>query len=506
MGLEIIRVVDAVSETKDMDREIIFEAIENALESATKKKYDYNLDVKVKIDRLSGEYDTYRRWMVFADESRDLEDPDIELRMIDAIDINKDAQPGEYVEEEIDSVDFDRIGAQIAKQVIVQKVREAEKQKTIEQYKDKVGEVISGVVKRMDRNGFYVDIGNNAEAFLPRKEMIPKEALRPQDRIKSILKAINDDLKGPPLLLSRVMPEFLIELFKVEVPEITQNLITIEGASRDPGLRAKIAVHSEDKKIDAVGACVGMRGSRVQSVSNELNGERIDIILWSNNNAQFVVNAMSPANVVSIIVDEEKNSMDIAVEEAKLSQAIGRGGQNIRLASELTGWKLNVLSETEALEKDDEEIKGNAQIFVEKLSVGEDVATLLAQEGFSTIDQVAYVPISELEKIDGFDEALVNELRERAQDQLLVEAITTEENLEENGPSKNLIELESVTESIAYALARNGINDKDTLAEQSIDDLVDIDEIDEILAGEIILEARKEWFEKGEITTNQQED
>ena len=506
MGLEIIRVVDAVSETKDMDREIIFEAIENALESATKKKYDYNLDVKVKIDRLTGDYDTYRRWMVFADESRDLEDPDIELRMIDAIDINKDAQPGEYVEEQIDSVDFDRIGAQIAKQVIVQKVREAEKQKTIEQYKDKVGEVISGVVKRMDRNGFYVDIGNNAEAFLPRKEMIPKEALRPQDRIKSILKAINDDLKGPPLLLSRVMPEFLIELFKVEVPEITQNLITIEGASRDPGLRAKIAVHSEDKKIDAVGACVGMRGSRVQSVSNELNGERIDIILWSNNNAQFVVNAMSPANVVSIIVDEEKNSMDIAVEEAKLSQAIGRGGQNIRLASELTGWKLNVLSETEALEKDDEEIKDNAQVFVEKLSVGEDVATLLAQEGFSTIDQVAYVPINELEKIDGFDEALVNELRERAQDQLLVEAITTEENLEENGPSKNLIELESVTESIAYALARNGINDKDTLAEQSIDDLIDIDEIDETLAGEIILEARKEWFEKGEITTNQQED
>lgn len=506
MGLEIIRVVDAVSETKDMDREIIFEAIENALESSTKKKYDYNLDVKVKIDRLTGDYETFRRWMVFADESRDLEDPDIELRMIDAIDINKDAQPGEYVEEAIESVDFDRIGAQIAKQVIVQKVREAEKQKTIEQYKDKVGEVISGVVKRMDRNGFYVDIGNNAEAFLPRKEMIPKEALRPQDRIKSILKAINDDLKGPPLLLSRVMPEFLIELFKVEVPEITQNLITIEGASRDPGLRAKIAVHSEDKKIDAVGACVGMRGSRVQSVSNELNGERIDIILWSNNNAQFVVNAMSPANVVSIIVDEEKNSMDIAVEEAKLSQAIGRGGQNIRLASELTGWKLNVLSETEALEKDDEEIKDNAQIFVEKLSVGEDVATLLAQEGFSTIDQVAYVPINELEKIDGFDEALVNELRERAQDQLLVEAITTEENLEENGPSENLIQLESVTESIAYALARNGINDKDTLAEQSIDDLIDIDEIDETLAGEIILEARKEWFEKGEITSNQQED
>jgi transcription termination/antitermination protein NusA len=499
MGLEIISVVDTVSETKDMEREIIFQAIETALETATKKKYQYNLDVKVKIDKSTGDYKTYRRWMVFSDDSRELEDPDIELRMIDALDVNENAKPGEYVEEEIDSVEFDRIGAQIAKQVIVQKVREAEKLKTIDQYIDKVGEIISGVVKRMDRNGFYIDIGNNSEAFLPRKEMIPKEALRPQDRIKAILKDINDDLKGPPLILSRIMPEFLIELFKVEVPEITQNLITIEGASRDPGLRAKIAVHSEDKKIDAVGACVGMRGSRVQSVSNELNGERIDIILWSNNNAQFVVNAMSPANVVSIVVDEESNSMDIAVEESKLSQAIGRGGQNIRLASELTKWKLNVLSETEALEKDDIEIKNNAQIFVEKLSVGEDVATLLAQEGFSTIDQVAYVPINELEKIDGFDEKLVNELRERAQDQLLVEAISTEEDLDQHGPSKNLIDLKSVNETIAYALARNGINDKNTLAEQSIDDLLEIDEMDEEIASKIILEAREDWFTAGKL-------
>lgn len=494
MTAEIIKVVDAVSEAKDVDREVLFEAIENAIESATQKQYADNMDVKVTIDRETGDYKTYRRWMVFADDSRELEDPDIELRMIDAVDVDKNANPGEFVHEEIESVDFGRIGAQIAKQVIVQKVREAEKQKTIELFKDNVGELVSGVVKRMDRNGFYIDIGNSAEAFLPRREMIYKEAIRPQDRIKAILKEINTDLKGPPLILSRIMPEFLIELFKLEVPEITQNLISIVGASRDPGLRAKIAVQSDDKRIDPVGACVGMRGSRVQAVSNELNGERIDIILWSDNTAQFVVNAMSPANVVSIVVDEENNSMDIAVEEAKLSQAIGRGGQNIRLASELTNWKLNVLSETEALEKDDQELKDISDLFVDTLSVGEDVAILLAQEGFASIEQVAYVPVSELEKIDGFDEKLVNELRERAQDQLLIEAISTEEDLDKHGPDEDLLSLESVTEELAYALARSGIYNKDKLADQSVDEIIEIEGIDEELAGIIIMEARADWF------------
>jgi len=494
MAVEIIKVVDTVSEAKDVEREVIFEAIENAIASATKKKYEENMDVKVIIDRDTGDYKTYRQWMVFEDDSRELEDPDIELRMIDAVDVQKDASPGEYVRQEIDSVDFGRIGAQIAKQVIVQKVREAEKQKTIDRFSDNVGELVSGVVKRVDRNGFHIDIGGNSEAFLPRREMIPKEAIRPQDRIKALLKDINTDLKGPPLILSRVMPEFLVELFKVEVPEITQNLIEIVGASRDPGLRAKIAVRSDDKRIDAVGACVGMRGSRVQSVSNELNGERIDIILWSDNDAQYVVNAMSPANVVSIIVDEENRSMDIAVEEAKLSQAIGRGGQNIRLASELTQWKLNILSETEALEKDDAELKQITDLFVESLSVGDDVAILLAQEGFTTIEQVAYVPISELEKIDGFDEKLVNELRERAQDQLLIEAISTEENLDEHGPEEDLLKLESVSEELAYSLARSGINTREKLAEQSVDELIDIEDINEEEAATIIMEAREIWF------------
>jgi len=494
MAVEIIKVVDTVSEAKDVEREVIFEAIENAIASATKKKYEENMDVKVIIDRDTGDYKTYRQWMVFEDDSRELEDPDIELRMIDAVDVQKDASPGEYVRQEIDSVDFGRIGAQIAKQVIVQKVREAEKQKTIDRFSDNVGELVSGVVKRLDRNGFYIDIGGNSEAFLPRREMIPKEAIRPQDRIKALLKDINTDLKGPPLILSRVTPEFLVELFKLEVPEITQNLIEIVGASRDPGLRAKIAVRSDDKRIDAVGACVGMRGSRVQSVSNELNGERIDIILWSDNDAQYVVNAMSPANVVSIIVDEENQSMDIAVEEAKLSQAIGRGGQNIRLASELTQWKLNILSETEALEKDDAELKQITDLFVESLSVGDDVAILLAQEGFTTIEQVAYVPISELEKIDGFDEKLVNELRERAQDQLLIEAISTEENLDEHGPEEDLLKLESVSEELAYSLARSGINTREKLAEQSVDELIDIEDINEEKAATIIMEAREIWF------------
>jgi len=458
-----------------------------------------DIDVKVRIDRQTGDYKTYRRWFVFADDSRELEEPDFELRMIDAVEIDASAQIGEYVEQEIESIDFDRIGAQIAKQVIVQKVREAEKQKTIDLYHDKVGELVGGVVKRLDRSGYYLDLGNNAEAFLPRRETIPKEPIRPQDRLKAILKEINIDLKGPPLILSRVEPSFLIELFKIEVPEIGQNLISIVGAARDPGLRAKIAVTSEDKRIDPVGACVGMRGSRVQAVSNELNGERIDIILWSDNAAQFVINAMSPANVISIIVDEETNSMDIAVEEAKLSQAIGRGGQNIRLASDLTQWKLNVMSEADAQEIDEHEMQKIIDLFSNKLSVDEDVASLLAQEGFSNIEEIAYVPIDELEEIEGFDDKLVAELRERAQDQLLIEAISTEEDLDVHGPSDDLLELPLITPELAFSLARAGVNTKNKLAEQSVDDLQEIEELDEDLAAKVILQAREDWFKAGEV-------
>ena len=501
MDADIIQVVDAVSTAKDVEREVIFDAIESAIASATKKKYAEDIDVKVRIDRQTGDYKTYRRWFVFADDSRELEEPDFELRLIDAVEIDASAQIGEYVEQEIESIDFDRIGAQIAKQVIVQKVREAEKQKTIDLYHDKVGQLVGGVVKRLDRSGYYLDLGNNAEAFLPRRETIPKEPIRPQDRLKAILKEINIDLKGPPLILSRVQPSFLIELFKIEVPEIGQNLISIVGASRDPGLRAKIAVTSEDKRIDPVGACVGMRGSRVQAVSNELNGERIDIILWSDNAAQFVINSMSPANVISIIVDEETNSMDLAVEESKLSQAIGRGGQNIRLASDLTQWKLNVMSEAEAQEIDEHEMQKIVDLFTNKLSVDEDVASLLAQDGFSTIEDIAYVPIGELEEIEGFDEKLVAELRERAQDQLLIEAISTEEDLDVHGPSDDLLELPLMTPELAFSLARTGVNTKNKLAEQSVDDLQEIDSLDEDLAAKVILQAREDWFKAGEIIT-----
>jgi len=500
MDTDIIKVVDTVSTAKDMEREVIFEAIESAIASATKKKHPQeDIDVKVRINRETGNYKTYRRWFVFADDSRELESPDFELRMIDALEIDDSAEVGNYVEQEIESIDFDRIGAQIAKQVIVQKVREAEKQKTIDLYQDKVGELVGGIVKRLDRSGYYLDLGNNAEAFLPRREAIPKEPIRPQDRIKAILKEINLDLKGPPLILSRVQPSFLIELFKVEVPEIGQDLISIVGASRDPGLRAKIAVTSDDKRIDPVGACVGMRGSRVQAVSNELNGERIDIILWSDNPAQFVINSMSPANVISIIVDEETNSMDIAVEEAKLSQAIGRGGQNIRLASDLTQWKLNVMSEAEAQEVDEHEMQKIVDLFTNKLSVDEDVASLLAQDGFSNIEDIAYVPIDELQNIEGFDDKLVTELRERAQDQLLIEAISKEEDLDIHGPSDDLLEIPLMTSELAYSLARVGINTKNKLAEQSVDDLQEVDELNEDLAAKIILQAREDWFKAGEI-------
>jgi N utilization substance protein A len=351
MNKEILMVVDAVSNEKGVEKDIVFEAIEAALASATRKRHGDDIDVRVAIDRQSGEYETFRRWTVFADDSDELESPDRELRMIDAVEIDPNAEPGGFVEEPMESIAFGRIAAQTAKQVIVQKIREAERAQVVEEYEGRAGELLSGIVKRVDRNGVYVDLGSNAEGFIPRENLIPREPVRPQDRIKALLREVRAEPRGPQLFLTRTSPEFLIELFKLEVPEVGQNLIEIMGAARDPGLRAKIAVRSHDSRIDPVGACVGMRGSRVQAVSNELAGERVDIILWNDNAAQFVVNAMSPADVVSIVVDEDSHSMDIAVEEEKLSQAIGRGGQNIRLASELSGWELNVMTETAAEEK-----------------------------------------------------------------------------------------------------------------------------------------------------------
>ncbi len=500
MNKEILMVADAVSNEKGVDKEIIFEAIEAALASATRKKHGDDIDVRVTIDRATGEYETFRQWMVFADDSRELEDPECELRLQDAVDVNPEATPGEYVDEPMDSVEFGRIAAQAAKQVIVQKVREAERKQVVEEYQEREGELVSGIVKRVDRNGAYVDLGNNAEGFLSREELIPREPLKPQDRVKGVLREVRSELRGPQLFMTRNSPKFLMELFTIEVPEIGQGLIDVIGAARDPGLRAKIAVKSNDARIDPVGACVGMRGSRVQAVSNELAGERVDIILHDENPAQYVINAMSPAEVLSIVMDEESHSMDIAVDEEKLSQAIGRGGQNIRLASELTGWKLNVMTETDAVEKSEQESREIVEKFIADLDVDEDVAAILAQEGFSSLEEVAYVPVNELLAIGEFDEDIVEELRARARDVLITKAIATEEVLDQSDPAEDLISLEGMDKELAYELASRGIVTREDLAEQAVDDLEDIKSLEPERAANLIMIARAPWFEGEEQT------
>ncbi len=489
---EILLVADTVSNEKGVDREIIFEAIEAALASATRKKHQKDIGVRVDIDRKTGDYETFRQWEVVEPlETGGLEEPlkqiTIEAAQID----NPDIQLGDFVEEQIDSVEFGRIAAQTAKQVIVQKVREAERQKVIDAYQDREGSLVMGQVKRVERGNVYVDLGENAEGFIPREEMIPREAVRPGDRIRGYLYKIASELRGPQLFISRTAPEFLIELFKLEVPEVGQDLIEILSAARDPGMRSKISVKSNDSRMDPVGACVGMRGSRVQSVSNELAGERVDIILWDENLAQFVVNAMSPAEVSSIVIDEESGVMDIAVPTDKLSQAIGRGGQNIKLASQLTGWTLNVMDEAEADEKSDSETHKLAQVFMDQLDVDEEVAMILVQEGLSSVDEVAYVPAAELMEIEEFDEDMVEELRGRARDALLTMAIATEESSE---PQEDLLNMELMTTEIANTLAANGIVSMEDLAEQAVDDIEELEGIDSELAGKLIMKAREPWF------------
>jgi N utilization substance protein A len=494
MSKEIMLVVDAVSNEKGVDKEVIFEALEAALASATRKKHGEEWDVRVAIDRRTGQYETFRRWKVFADDSTELEVPDRELRLDDAVDINPQAQVGDYVEEPMESVAFGRIAAQQAKQVIVQKVREAERAQVVEAYRDRVGQLVSGVVKRVDRNGIYVDLGGNAEGFVARPDMIIREQVKPQDRIKAYLREVRSEPRGPQLFLTRAAPEFLIELFKLEVPEVGQNLIQILGAARDPGIRAKIAVRSNDPRIDPVGACVGMRGSRVQAVSNEIAGERVDIIPFDDNPAQFVINAMSPAEVISIVVDEESHSMDIAVSEEKLSQAIGRGGQNIRLASQLTGWELNVMTESDAEAKSESEARSLVESFMKQLDVDEDVASILVQEGFSTVEEIAYVPQSELMGIEEFGEEMVQELRSRARDVLLTQAIATEESIDSQLPADDLLLLEGMQPDLALALASRGVRTREDLAEQAVDDLLDIQGLTAEEAGKLIMKAREHWF------------
>ena len=498
MSKEILTVVEVVSNEKGVEKDVIFGAIEAALASAAAKKHEEDIDARVQIDRKTGEHETFRRWMVFEDESTELEFPDQELRMIDAVDIDENATPGEYVEVPIDSVEFGRISAQMAKQVIVQKVREAERDQVTDEYKNREGELLSGLVKRVDRNGAYIDLGGNAEGFIPRENLIPREAIRMHDRVKALLAEVKDEPRGPQLILTRTSPQFLIELFKIEVPEVGQGLIEILGAARDPGLRAKISVKSNEPRIDPVGACVGIRGSRVQSVSNELAGERVDIILWNDNPAQYVINAMSPAEVISIVVDEDAHSMDVAVDEEKLSQAIGRGGQNIRLASELTEWELNVMTEVDADMKSEQETRGLIELFTGQLDVDEEVALILVQEGFASVEEVAYVPASELMQIEEFDEDIVDELRNRARDVLLTQAIVAEEIIENAEPAEDLLELKGVTKTLASKLASKGVITREDLAELASDDLIEIHDMEKEKADALIMEARSHWFDEDE--------
>jgi N utilization substance protein A len=490
---EILLVVEAVSNEKDVKPEVIFGALEAALATATKKKRGVDIDVRVDIDRETGEYDTYRRWTVVGDE--EVEDPLTETTLSAAQVEDPEVQVGDFVEEQIESIEFGRIAAQTAKQVIVQKVREAERAKTVEAFRDRVGELVTGVVKKITRDYIFLDLGNNAEAVIQRDEMMPRETVRAGDRVRGLLFNINDENRGPQLFVSRTRPEMLEELFRIEVPEIGEQVIEIKGAARDPGSRAKVAVKTNDKRIDPVGACVGMRGARVQAVTGELNGERIDIVLYDDNPAQFVINAMAPAEVVSIVVDEDSRSMDIAVDEDQLAQAIGRNGQNIRLASELTGWELNVMTEEEFAKKNQSEEESIIKLFTDELGVDEDLAGILAQEGFTTLEEVAYVPHSEMLEIEGFDEDLIDALKSRAKDILLTKAIATEEKLEKNEPAEDLLNMDGMDRHLAFVLASRGVITMEDLAEQSVDDLTDIEELNDERAAQLIMTARAPWFE-----------
>jgi N utilization substance protein A len=499
MSKEILAVANALSDAKGVSKEVIFEAIETALAMATRKKYGADIDVKVTVNRNSGLYNAVRRWLVVEDEEAQTEgleggfDPLQQIILTDAKQKSSQIKVGEYIEEPIEAVDFGRISAQTAKQVIVQKVREAERNKVVEAFLPRVNQLVSGVVKKVTRENLLIDLGDTIEAILKRKDMLPRENFRVGDRIRALLEDVHYEPRGPQLFLSRIHPQMLIELFRIEVPEIGEEIIEIKAAARDPGVRAKIAVKTNDGRIDPVGACVGMRGARVQAVSSELDGERIDIVIADDNPVQFVINAMAPAEVASIVVDEDAHTMDVAVKEDQLSLAIGRNGQNVRLASELTGWTLNVMTEHEASQKTEEEVTKLTNLFIEQLNVDEELALLLVQEGFSSLEEIAYVPTQEMAEIEGFDEELVEALRDRARDLLLTKALTGAEGA--NEPAADLLELEGMTEVIAHALARRGIVSREDLAEQAIDDISDIEYLDDESAAALIMAARKHWFE-----------
>ena len=494
MSKEILLVVESVSNEKGVPEEIIFDALEVALATATKKRYSEESDVRVAIDRETGLYDSFRRWTVMADDEL-VEFEDAQLTIEQAVDLQPGLTAGDIYEIAIDSVEFGRIAAQAAKQVIVQKVREAERAQVVEAYRHRIGELLNGQVKKVTREAVIIDLGNNAEAILPREEWVPRETFRIGDRLRALLKEVRPEARGPQLAMTRTSAEVLTELFKIEVPEVADGIIEILGAARDPGSRAKIAVKTNDGRIDPVGACVGMRGSRVQAVSGELGNERIDIVLWDDNIAQLAINAMAPAEVVSIVVDEETHSMDIAVSEDNLAQAIGRGGQNVKLASELTGWSLNIMTEAEAAEKQEQEAGSVVTNFMEQLDVDEDVAIVLLEEGFTSLEEIAYVPIDEMVAIEGFDIDIVEELRTRARNTITNRELADEANRITQEPAEDLLTMDGMTTKLAYDLAAMGIITMEDLAEQAVDDIIEIESMTEAMAGEIIMTARAPWFE-----------
>ena len=496
MNKEILAVVEAVSNEKSLPREKIFEALESALATATKKKYEQEIDVRVEIDRKSGDFDTFRRWVIVEEVTQPTKEITLEAARFEDESLNV----GDYVEDQIESVTFDRITTQTAKQVIVQKVREAERALVVDQFRDQEGEIITGVVKKVNRDNISLEIKSeglpgNAEAVILREDMLPRENFRPGDRIRGVLYAVRPEARGAQLFVTRSKPEMLIELFRIEVPEIGEEVLEIKAAARDPGSRAKIAVKTNDKRIDPVGACVGMRGARVQAVSTELGGERIDIVLWDDNPAQFVINAMAPADVASIVVDEDKHTMDIAVEAGNLAQAIGRNGQNVRLASQLSGWELNVMTVDDLQAKHQAEAHAAIDTFTKYLDIDEDFATVLVEEGFSTLEELAYVPMKELLEIDGLDEPTVEALRERAKNALTTLALAQEESLGDKKPADDLLNLEGLDRAIAFKLAARGVCTLEDLAEQGVDDLADIEGLTDEKAGELIMAARNIcWF------------
>ena len=489
MSREVLLLVDALAREKNVEKNVVFAALELALGSATKKRFREDAGVRVSIDHETGNYQSFRRWQVVADDT--VEDPARQIPLSEALQRDAEIQLEEFIEEPLEPIEFGRIGAQAAKQVIFQKIRDAEREQILNDFLERKEYMVTGTIKRMERGNALIESGK-VEAALPRDQMIPKENLRIGDRVRAYLSKVDRTARGPQLVLSRIAPEFLMKLFELEVPEIEEGLLEVKAAARDPGSRAKIAVKSNDQRVDPIGTCVGMRGSRVQAVTGELAGERVDIILWSNDPATFVINALAPAEISSIVVDEEKHCMDIVVDEENLAQAIGRGGQNVRLASELTGWELNIMSMEESQVKNEEEFSVIRKLFMEKLDVDEEVADILAQESFTTLEEVAYVPISEMLEIESFDEKTVNELRTRARNMLLTEAIVSEENVEKM--SEDLRSLEGMDSETARELEAKGIKTRENLADLAVDDLMEMIEIDTERAKDLIMTARAPWF------------